>query len=178
MKRILLAVLFCILPGLALAQSPFTPAVSIGKESGPINIEADALEVRDKNNTATFIGNVVVRRNDVTIRAGVMKVLYQGNAMPGATAEPSAAPNQQIKRIDMSGRVLFAQKDQQATGDSATYDKGAEMLTMHGNVVLTQGQNVARGQKLIVNMRNGAARLEGRPNMILMPESTPPTRGK
>ena len=64
---------------------------------------------------------------------------------------------------------LFVQKDQQGSGDNAVYDKTNETLTMSGNVTLTQGQNVAKGQKLIVNMRTGGAKLEGRPRMILVP---------
>lgn len=172
MKRIIFIFLL-LLPHAAQAQGAFKPATAMTKAEGPIKIESDTLEVSDKNSTATFSGNVVVRRGDVTLRAATMKVLYNRNTASG-TAAPAADANQQIRRIDMNGRVLFVQKDQQATGDAATYDKGSEIVVMHGNVVLTQGQNVARGQKLVIDMRSGAARLEGRPNMILNPGDAKP----
>lgn len=169
--RILTLGLLLMLSGTyALAQSEFKPAMSLGQGSGPIKIEADALEVQDKNKMAAFIGNVVVRRNDVTIRAREMNVYYAGGTQPGDIA--AATGGTEVKRIEMKGKVLFVQKDQQATGDRAVYEKAAELLTLTGNVVLTQGQSVAKGQKLVINMRSGRARLEGRPNMILVPEET------
>jgi lipopolysaccharide export system protein LptA len=150
----------------AFAQSEFKPAMTMNQGSGPIKIEADTLEVRDKEKAAAFSGNVVVTRSDTTIRAAKMTVFYSGGGA-GAAGLPSA--EQQVKRIEMSGHVLFVQKDQQGSGDSAIYDKANEMMTMNGNVVLTQGQNVAKGQKLVVNMKTGQARLEGRPHMIIVP---------
>ncbi len=159
--------LLAFLPGAALAQSEFKPATTFTQGSGPIKIEADELEVHDKDKTATFSGNVVVTRNDTTIHAAKMKVVYAGGNSPGAAGMPTA--EQQVKRIEMAGGVTFTQKDQQGSGDTAVYEKAAEMLVMSGNVVLTQGQNVAKGQKLVVNMQTGQAHLEGRPRMIIVP---------
>jgi lipopolysaccharide export system protein LptA len=167
MKFLIPFLLLMIFPVSAFAQSEFKPAMTLSQGSGPIKIEADMLEVRDKDKAATFTGNVVVTRNDTTLRAAKMTVFYAGGNAAGTAGLPSA--EQQVKRIEMSGHVLFVQKDQQGSGDSAVYDKANEMLTMNGNVVLTQGQNVAKGQKLVVNMQNGQARLEGRPRMIIMP---------
>ena len=42
----------------------------------------------------------------------------------------------------------------------ATFDMGTNMVTMSGNVVLTQGQNVLRGQRLVVDMSTGFSRIE------------------
>ena len=155
----------------ALAQAEFKPAMTLGKGSGPVKIEADSLEVQDKNKSAVFSGNVIVRRDDVTLRAGEMTVFYSGKggaAKPAADTGPTPA-GQDVTRITMKNHVFFTQKDQQATGDSAVYERASETLTLVGNVVLTQGQNVARGKQMIVNMKTGKARLEGRPNMILVP---------
>ena len=77
----------------------------MGQGSGPIKIEADSLEVRDKDKAATFSGNVVVRRNDSTIRAAKMTVFYAGgNSAPGTAGMPTA--EQQVKRIEMAGNVV------------------------------------------------------------------------
>ncbi len=163
--RFLLPAILC-LSTAVLAQSDFKPAMTLSQGSGPIKIEADSLEIRDKDKAAIFSGNVVVTRNDAVIRAARMTVLYAGGSMTGGAA---SAPDQQVRRIEMSGGVLVVQKDQQGSGDTAIYEKASETMTMSGNVVLTQGQNVAKGQKLIVNMRTGQARLEGRPHMIIVP---------
>lgn len=168
MRFLIALLLFAILPPVAFAQSEFKPATTFTQGSGPIKIEADSLEVHDRDKAATFIGNVLVTRNDTTIRAARMTVFYAGGDNATGTAGLPTA-DQQLKRIEMSGHVLFVQKDQQGSGDNAIYEKASDTMTMSGNVVLTQGQNVAKGQKLIVNMKNGQARLEGRPHMILVP---------
>jgi lipopolysaccharide export system protein LptA len=165
--RLFLSLALLVFSSAAFAQSEFKPAMALTQGSGPIRIEADVLEVRDKDKAATFSGNVIVTRNDTTIRAAKMTVIYAGGNVPGAAGLPAA--EQQVNRIEMAGKVTFTQKDQQGSGDTAVYEKASEMLTMNGNVVLTQGQNVAKGQKLVVNMRTGQARLEGRPRMILVP---------
>ncbi len=49
-----------------------------------------------------------------------------------STAFPDVpTADQQVRKIEMSGHVLFVQKDQQGSGDSAVYDKTNEMMTMY-----------------------------------------------
>jgi lipopolysaccharide export system protein LptA len=52
------------------------------------------------------------------------------------------------------------QKDQVVTGDKATFDTKANLITMSGGVVLTQCQNVLRGDRLMVDMTTGVSRVE------------------
>ena len=51
-------------------------------------------------------------------------------------------------------------KDQKATGDRADFDIRANTVTLMGNVVVTQGQNVMKGDKLIVDLSSSRARME------------------
>ena len=46
------------------------------------------------------------------------------------------------------------------TGDLATFDTRSNLITMKGNVVLTQCKNVLRGDRLFVNMTTGVSRVE------------------
>jgi lipopolysaccharide export system protein LptA len=53
------------------------------------------------------------------------------------------------------------QKDQTATGDLGVFDMKANTVTLTGNpVVMTQGQNVLRGEKLVVDLTSGVSRVE------------------
>ena len=54
----------------------------------------------------------------------------------------------QISRLEASGGVTVTQKDQTATGDSALFDMKSNTVTLKGNVTVSQGQNVMRGDKL------------------------------
>ncbi len=48
--------------------------------------------------------------------------------------------------------MLLTSKDQSATGNYGIYDSKAQTFVMTGNVVLTQGKNVVKGDKLTVDL--------------------------
>ena len=56
--------------------------------------------------------------------------------------------------------MKVTQKDQVVTGESAVFDTKTNLVTMLGGVVLTQGQNVLRGDRLLVDMTTGVSRVE------------------
>jgi lipopolysaccharide export system protein LptA len=59
--------------------------------------------------------------------------------------------------------VVVTQKDQVVTGESAVFDTKTNLVTMVGGggpVILTQGKNVLRGDRLIVDMTTGVSRVE------------------
>lgn len=152
--------------------------------SGPITIDADRLEVLDKDKKAVFTGNVVAMRGDMTVRSSTMTVFYDADLAGGATANTPAAAassNKNVRRIEMTGKVLFVQRDQQATGDGAVYERASETLVLTGNVVLTQCQNVVTGPRLVVNLRTNQAQVEGAPGArvrsILVPGDSPSPSG-
>jgi lipopolysaccharide export system protein LptA len=132
----------------------------------PVHIEAERLEVRDKDKVATFFGKVQVNQGDTTMRCKTLTVFYDAGAAdakndaakPVAKIGPSA--EQKIKKLEARGEVVVTQNDQVATGDSALFDMATNVVTMTGNVVLTQGQNVLRGSKLVVDMTTGFSRVE------------------
>jgi lipopolysaccharide export system protein LptA len=121
---------------------------SNGKD--PIQIEADSLEVLDKDRNAVFTGNVQVRQKDSVLKTQRLKVFYEGKAADGL-AQSSTGSNQQIRRFEAEGRVLITQKDQTVTGDRGWFDMPSNSAQVTGSVVLTQGKNVARGDKLSVD---------------------------
>ena len=54
----------------------------------------------------------------------------------------------------------MTQKDQIVTGETAVFDTKTNLVTMLGGVVLTQGKNVLRGDRLLVDMTTGVSRVE------------------
>jgi lipopolysaccharide export system protein LptA len=151
----------------------------------PIQIDAASLEMRDKKKEATFAGNVKVVQGDTTMTSKTLVVFYesggdkpatpqpaaaQGAAAKGAKAAPiqSATPgpggSSSIKRLEARGNVVVTQKDQVVTGETAVFDTKTNLITMLGGagnqVVLTQCQNVLRGDRLLVDMTTGVSRVE------------------
>ena len=153
----------------------------------PIQIEAATLEMRDKKKEATFSGNVKVVQGDTTMTSKTLVVFYessgqgqgQGQQSPppanakGAKAAPATAPgapiqsatpgpggSSSIKRLEAHGNVVVTQKDQVVTGETAIFDTKTNLITMVGGVVLTQCKNVLRGDRLFVDMTTGVSRVE------------------
>lgn len=130
----------------------------------PVQIEAASLEVREKDKVATFSGNVHVIQGDTDLRSKTLVVYYEeDNPKAGAikAAQPGPGGSSQIKRLEASGSVLVTQKDQTATGDKGVFDMRSNTITLTGNVVISQGQNVLRGERLVVDRATGVSRMEG-----------------
>jgi lipopolysaccharide export system protein LptA len=174
--------------GLAAAQGPRPaagPPVQSLLQGGqdkdqPVQIEAASLEVRDKNKMATFSGDVQVVQGDTTMKCQKLVVFYgqevgiaqkeAGTAQNGPPdakpdTKPAAAPAgpkgaQNIRRIEARGGVTVITKDQNASGDLGVYDLISKTITLTGNVVVSQGQNVIHGERVVVDTVSGNARVE------------------
>src|SRR6516165_4658276 len=137
------------------ASSPAKPGQLENKDA-PVQIEAATLEVHDKSKTATFSGNVQVVQGDTTMRCRSLVVFYgqevgmgeaAGATTTAAIKTPLGAPKgaQNIRRIEARGAVTVTTKDQSASGDLGIYDLKTKTITLSGNVVVSQGQNVIHG---------------------------------
>ncbi|HTQ83988.1 MAG TPA: LptA/OstA family protein [Pseudolabrys sp.] len=132
----------------------------------PVHIEAATLEVRDKDKVATFSGNVHVTQGDTGMRCKSLVVYYEQNEADAdktksvALANPGPGGQQRIKRLEARGGVVVTQKEQTATGDLGLFDMQTNTVTLTGNVVMTQGQNVLRGDRLVVDLTSGVSRIE------------------
>jgi lipopolysaccharide export system protein LptA len=120
----------------------------------PIQIEADRLEVRDGEKVAIYQGNVRVRQGDTLMKTAELRIHYIGEATGGA-------PGSGVDRIETAGAVTVQSGKQTASGDKAIFEIARDLVTMTGNVVLTEGDNVARGSRLVVNLKAKTAKLDG-----------------
>jgi lipopolysaccharide export system protein LptA len=171
----------------------------------PIQIEAATLEMRDKKKEATFSGNVKVVQGDTTMTSKILVVFYESSQAPATTpaanskaaaksvpmqsATPGPDGSSSIKRLEARGHVVVTQKDQVVTGETAVFDTKTNLITMLGGVVLTQGKNVLRGDRLMVDMTTGVSRVESDSGRVqglfqssgqggpVIPGASPPSAG-
>ena len=121
----------------------------------PIQIESDALEIREQEKKAFFSGNVKVVQGTTTLQAGSMVVHYRGE---GQTVTQG---NADIEKIDVAQKVFLSSGTQQATADKGYFDMAQQLFVLEGErVVLSEGQNVFVGCKLTVQMETGRAKLD------------------
>ncbi len=162
---------------LAAATGTSNSFKGFGGGHDPIQIEADNLGVVSPDQVVTITGNVTVKQKETTLYTQTLKVFYeQANALADAAkpadpakpadaakpADPSAVgQNSQLRRFEASGGVKITQPDQTVTGESGWFDMASQKAEVEGHVVLTQCKNVAKGSKLLINLKTGEYRLEG-----------------
>jgi lipopolysaccharide export system protein LptA len=164
---VLVALAFSACPALAQAPGGGLATSYSANADKPINIEADALEVDDKKKIATFKGNVSATQGDFNIRAKEIQVIYTAAAKkdPAAGAPATSAlpggGNADIQQIDARGKVLVTTKDNQTTtSDWAVFEVKKQLVTIGGDVVVTQGTDTIKGSKLVIDLNTGLSRFE------------------
>ena len=124
----------------------------------PIEISADSLEVAQEEQVATFAGNVDAVQGDLVLSADRLMVHYEGESSAVGIASGS---DNSIRRIDAEGNVVIASPEETAKGRQGTYDVPAKLVTLEGQVVLTRGENVIRGERLELDLVTGKSRMVG-----------------
>ncbi len=136
----------------AVAQGMATSALRGLDSRAPIDVDADRIDVLDKQNQAIFAGNVRVRQGTLTMEADRIKIAYSRPAK----GDPV------IQRLDADGNVRLATPSERATSRFGIYDVERRVLTLIGNVQLTQGTTKASGNRLTIDLASGRSTLDGR----------------
>ncbi len=136
------------------------PAVAqLTNSDAPVDITADELEVVNTDCTATWRGNAEALQDTSRLRAQVLRLINQrGAAKPGSGASSSCG---EMERMEAEGQVFYVTPQQRVRADNAVYVAATEMLTMTGDVVAVQGQNVIRGARMVINTRTGQGQMVG-----------------
>jgi lipopolysaccharide export system protein LptA len=136
--------------GSALAQGN-SPMLRGHDTNAPVDFSADRIELQDRADRVLLTGNVAVRQGDMTMSAARMTVAY------------TRAGTTDVNRLDASGGVVVNSPTQTARGSIAIYDLDHRLITMLGGVTLTQGANVVRGARLVIDLDSGRASVDGSP---------------
>lgn len=132
--------------------------------NAPVEVAADRLDVDDSAKQAVFAGGVKAQQAGFVLSAAELTANYTGAAGFGSAAEAGKSDAAKLTRIRAKRNVEITSKDgQQANGDWADYDTRANTVTLGGNVVMTQGKNVVRGTKLVIDMTSGESVISTEP---------------
>jgi lipopolysaccharide export system protein LptA len=126
---------------LALVAFLATPAIAQDALTGgqPIQVTADSLSIEESKKEATFTGNVVVTRPNLTVTAATVVVVY-GSGIDD------------VQNFDASGNVRIETPGQVATGDRAVFDPKTQMLRLTGNVMVQNSAGTIGGAVLTVDL--------------------------
>jgi lipopolysaccharide export system protein LptA len=145
-----------------------------GNSKEPITIDADKLVYFDKEQKAIYTGNVVAIQGDSKLNCSVLTIYIAKNEPPGgqgaeasvaspasdANGQPPSSSTSQVKHMDAMGPLTVVSKTQVATGERGVYDKGENKVWLFGNVTMSDGANVTKGDKLTYDLTTGEAVVE------------------
>ena len=125
--------------------------------NAPVEVDADRLDVDDRAKQAVFTGDVRAKQGDFVLQSSELKATYTGSSALGSTGKGQASQGTaKLTRLKANKNVVVTSADgQKATGDWADFDTKANTVTLGGNVIMTQGKNVVRGTKLVIDMTTG-----------------------
>ena len=141
-------------------QQGKTSALKGHNSNAPVDVTADRIEVQDRADRAIFAGNVHATQADMTLETERLTVAYSNK--PGG-AGSTGGSGVQIHGLDAAGGVVVRSPSETAKGDFGIYDLDRKLITLIGNVTLTQANNVVNGQRLVINLDTGRAVVDGGP---------------
>ncbi|MEM9233511.1 MAG: LptA/OstA family protein, partial [Pseudomonadota bacterium] len=113
------------------------------RDDQPIDVSAGRCEVFENQDTVRCEGSVRVSQGEAILAANLMTIY-------GTQAEGG------FRRIEAEGDVRYATGDNAMSGKSAVYDAATTTLTVTGDVVVVQADQVMTGGRLIYNTTSGA----------------------
>lgn len=155
LRPVLTALSLC-LAGPALAQTTAFGGIR-ADTSAPVEMAADSLQVNQTDGTAVFSGNVAIGQGEMRLSADKVTVQY------------AQGTQQKIDTLHATGNVTLVNGPDAAEAAEAVYDVTTGNIMLTGDVLLTQGGNVLRGDKMTVNLADGTAKVDGRVRSVLQP---------
>ena len=123
--------------------------------SKPVDIEADQMEILQKEKRAIFSGTVNATRDTVNLKTDKLVVTYS------ETPETDGGKKTDVTFLDAAGNVLIVTRNQRITGEKARMDVKANKVRVDGNVTVTQGKTTMHGPTLLVDLDNDTSEMTG-----------------
>lgn len=147
--------------GIALLYSVTNSTAATGQDASsalrghdanaPVDWSAERIEVQDRADRVFLTGDVRVAQGNLRLQAPRIRVAYTNVSGIG------------IDRIDASGGVRMHSPSETARSDFAIYDLNRKLITMVGDVVLTRNDADIRGGRLVIDLNDGRAVMDGGP---------------
>jgi len=126
------------------------------RSNAPIDITADQADVVNSKCISTWRGSAEALQGKSRLRADEI-VAYLKIKGQDSSGQASCGDTE---RIEAQGNVFYVTPTQVAGVDHAVYTADASQIVMTGDVIVVQGKDVARGDKLTINVNTHEARLD------------------
>lgn len=129
----------------------------------PIDVTADQLEVMKDQCASIWTGSAEALQDNARLRANVLRMYFVPKTKAAAPADGGTSTSAcgDLKRMEAEGSVYYVTPDQRVRSNKAVYEADTTTITMTGDVVAVQGQNVLRGDKMVFNTDTGQGQMMG-----------------
>jgi lipopolysaccharide export system protein LptA len=113
----------------------------------PTNITSDSLAFNAKDRIFAYTGNVQVTQGDMRLTSKTLEGTY--------------SEKNELLKLVAKGDVFIAKQDIQATGQIASYDAVAAIVTLTENPQLQQKESILRADKIKIFLNENRSQAEG-----------------
>jgi lipopolysaccharide export system protein LptA len=136
-----------ILASLFLAAAAWTENQEKGKRE-PIVITSSRMEADKLGDKVTFTGDVVLKKEGMTLYSDSMIVFYD-------------VPTKGVKEIEALGNVVVRKEGRVALSNKASYYSREEKIVLTGDARIIENENQLGGERITLFMRDDRSIVEG-----------------
>lgn len=150
-------------------------SAQLSREGGRTQINSNELKVAERESRAVFIGEVDAVQGDARLRADTLTVNFAGTDV-----DQEGGGFGDIQDMLAEGNVYYVTPQLTARGNRGTYAALDETIVLTGDVVISRGDDIARGECLTLKVETGESTLgcggkseggdKGRVTLIITPE--------
>ena len=126
-----------------------TPRIGLQSDA-PIDLDAESCDAFQAEDRVVCTGDVVVAQGPALLTAQRMEIRFK----PGT---------QEFSRIEGEGGMRYASGPDAISGETGVFDSATSTVTVTGDVVVVQGEQVITGERLVYNTATGALSFSAAP---------------
>jgi lipopolysaccharide export system protein LptA len=149
-----LAIIWLLFSGMSHGQD------KVAKDA-PVHIVSDSLEAYQQQQKVVFIGHVVAKQGELTIRGDRMTVFYLKEEKSPSKEESLSG---KVDRVEVDGNVHITQKKIIATGEHVVYFSEENKIVLTGKPRVEQGKDSIQGEKITLFLDTEKSVVEGGPS--------------
>jgi lipopolysaccharide export system protein LptA len=135
--------------GLALSAGSSSAQIAPSSDA-PVDVTADRLEAINEECRAIWSGSAEAVQDQSRLRANTITLINAKTAGHCGV----------LDRMEAVGEVFYVTPQQTVRSDAAIYSAANDTIVMSGQVVVAQGTNVLRGDRLSIVVKTGKATME------------------
>lgn len=140
----------------------------------PVHVTGDETEAAQSQCLNIWRGAVEAVQDQSRLRSAVLKVYFKKGppTKPGPNGQPGQQQCGDLDRMEADGDVYYVTPERRVRGDHAVYTADNDQIVMTGGVVAVQDQNVVKGDRMVIHVKDGsgtmdaAAKGRGKPNRV------------